>query len=154
MFHKFSSNMRRISRVMFYIKPKWIPEHFITVERSCWLLAGKNLKDADGSRQRLRQMETEYLGIFDFSIEFSSLSRRVRHCQGNFRLLANRRGIILSGIFLPGVSRRHRRRRYRGTVTIVDVKVTRGGGRKRETELRGEEERRPRARAREWDGAR
>lgn len=90
----------------------------------------------------LHQMETEYLGIFDFSIDFSS--RRVRHRQGNFRLLANRRGIILSGIFLPGVSRRHRRRRYRGTVTIVDVKVTREGGRKIEAEERGEEERRAR----------
>lgn len=107
------------------------------------LSAGKNLKDAD-CIFAITSDETEYLEIFDFSIEFSS--RRVRHCQGNFRLLANRRGIILSGIFLPGVSRRHRRRRYRGTVTIVDVKVTREGGRKREAE--GREERRGERRAR------
>lgn len=99
------------------------------------------------ARRPLVRWNPEYLEIFDFSIEFSS--RRAR--RGNFRLLANRRDIILSGIFLPGVSRRHRRRRYRGTVTIVDVKVTREGGRKREAEA---ERREARARARGTDEVR
>lgn len=134
------------------MKWKGIPEHFITVERSFSCRRGEKISRT--LYTATASDETEYLEIFDFSIELSS--RRVRHCQENFRLLANRRGIILSGIFLPGVSRRHRRRRYRGTVTIVDVKVTREGGRKREAESReerrGEErerERGARARARE-----
>lgn len=123
--------------------------HFITVERSfgCRRRGEKISRTLTFRAARTAdQMGPNISRSFDFSIEFSS--RRVRQCQRNFRLLANRRGIILSGIFLPGVSRRHRRRRYRGTVTIVDVKVTREGGRKREAERRGEERR---GGAREWD---
>lgn len=72
--------------------------------------------------------ETELLGIFDSSIERLPLSRRsgrVLPPREELSTTTSRRGIILSGIFLPGASRRHRRRRYRGTVTIVGVKVTR-----------------------------
>lgn len=83
--------------------------------------------------QRLHRMRPEYLEISDIFNRLSSLQPRVLS-ERNFRLLASRREIILSGIFLPGASRRHRRRRYRGTVTIVDVKVTRGREREIEKE--------------------
>lgn len=122
---------KSIARVMFYVKYERIPKRFITVERSFGCQRRKISRTLTLCAATVSD-ETKYLEIFDFSIEFPS--RRVHRCQENFRLLANRQGIILSGIFLPGVSRRHRRRRYRGTVTIVDVKVTREGGKKSETE--------------------